>query len=98
MSMTEDFTVFFNVADFAETATANAVSGTLIYDENGSVVEEFGVDVSGPAAVCPTTQWPAIAEGDTIDILFASGTRSFKVRVVSPIDDGALKLLQLVRL
>lgn len=98
MSMTEDFAAFFNIADFAESAAVGAVAGTLIYDENGSVLEEFGVEISGPAAVCAATQWPTLAEGDTMTIAFAAGARSFKVRAVSPMDDGAIKLIRLVRL
>lgn len=97
MSMTENLAVFFSAAEFAETATVGAVSGTLIYDENGEL-EDFGVIVSGPVAVCPATQWPLLADGDTLSIAFAAGARSYQVRAVSLVDDGALKLLRLVRL
>jgi hypothetical protein len=98
MSMTEDFTAFFNTSDFAETSTFAAAPGTLIYDENGAVAEEFGVEVSGPAALCPVAQWPTLTEGDTIAIAFTTGSRIFQVRAVLPINDGALKLLRLVRI
>ena len=40
-----------------------------------------------PLALMASTQWPALAAGDSLAI----GARTYKVRQVLPLDDGATK-------
>jgi hypothetical protein len=95
----EDFQVFFNTADFAVSATYTPAGGSpsdaasVIFDANGQVLEEFGVQTLAPSAVLPASQWPTIAEGDTLNI----GATAHRIRGVIPLDDGALKSLTLAR-
>lgn len=95
--MTEDLSIFFNPEEFATAATHGATPATVLYDENGSILEQLGVQSSSPAALCPTTQWPTLAEGDALSIDLPAGATAFVVRSVQPLDDGALKLITLAR-
>jgi hypothetical protein len=99
MAMTEDFTVFFNTAEFAVDVVHTPAGGSAapaapaIFDANGAVVESMGVATSGPAVVVPVGTWPAIAEGDALAI----GAATYVVRSVLAVDDGALAVLALAR-
>jgi hypothetical protein len=94
MAFAENLTPFFNSAEFAVAATlSSGGAGVVIYDENGLVVDEFNLQTSGPSAVCPASQWPGAAIGDTLTI----GATTYLVRSARRIDDGALLLLTLAR-
>lgn len=101
MAMTEDLSPFFNTSEFGETATltqgAVSTAGTVIYDENGAVLESYGVEAGSPAVLCSVAQWPAVAPGDGLVIAFAGGAASYLVRSAVKLDDGALQLLALAR-
>ncbi len=94
----EDLSVFFNAAEFACTATLASVAGVVIFDEAGTLIEDLGLQAVEPTALCPAAQWPAAAEGQTLVITLPGGARSFVVRGVAPVDDGALKMLTLARM
>lgn len=94
MAFAEDLSVFFDAAGFAVEATLTPGGpGLVIYDENGAILEEYGIQHSGPAALCPASQWPNVASGHTLTI----GAASYVVRSAPRIDDGALMLLTLAR-
>ncbi len=100
MAFAEDFSVFFSIDEFADAATWTAsggepAEGAVIFDRNGLVLEEFGVDTASPAAVCPATQWPAAASGDALTIHLAGGDVHAVLRAVTPLRDGAIVLLTL---
>jgi len=106
MAFAEDLSVFFDTAGgFAVTATLTPAdivdspggAGSVIFDANGLVLESLGIQTSGPSAVCPASQWPAIAPGQALDIEHASGTVAYLIRSATPVDDGALVLLALAR-
>lgn len=103
MAMTEDFTLFFDTAEFADAAVhtpaagGTGTPGTLIFDENGLVLEEYDVQTVGPTATCARSQWPSVREGDTVTVSFDGGAISYRLRAVTPLGDGKLLLLQLVR-
>lgn len=95
MAFTEDLTAFFNDAEFAVEATLTPGGpGLVIFDEGGEISEEYGVQHAGPVALCPASQWPAIAIGDTLTI----GLKTYRVRSAPRIDDGALMLVTLARI
>jgi hypothetical protein len=102
--MTEDLSVFFNNSEFAVDATptlaggAILAKGTIIYDENGAVVDPMGVQSSSPTALYPLSQWPDLDEGDAISIELPGGTQNFAIRVALPLDDGAIVELTLARI
>ena len=94
----EDLSVFFSTAEFAVAATLAGVgAGTVIFNANGLVLEELGVQTSGPTALCPASQWPTVAEAQALAIDLPAGSTNFVIRVVTPLDDGALVLLTLAR-
>lgn len=95
MPMTEDLSVFFSSDEFAveATLTGDATPRNVIFDVNGSILEQLGVETQSPAAICPAAQWPSAAQGQTLTI---AGT-PYKVRSVQLLDDGAVKLLTLAR-
>ena len=101
MAMTEDLSVFFSADEFAETATlyhgATATPGTVIFDENGAVLETYGVEAGSPAVLCSLAQWPGVVADDVVVVNFAAGAVSFLVRSAVKLDDGALQLLALAR-
>lgn len=94
----EDLSVFFSDTEHAHSATLAAAAGTVIYSENGLELGDLGVQTVGPTALCPATQWPAAADGQTLVVAFQSGARSFKVRSVTLLDDGSLVLLTLAEI
>lgn len=95
MAMIEDFSVFFDDDEFAVQATLTPTGGAgfVIFDENGTILDAYGIQHSGPAAICPTNQWPAVAIGNTLTI----GAVAYTVRSALRIDDGGLTLLTLAR-
>lgn len=94
MAFAEDLSAFFDATGFAVEATLTPGGpGLVIYDENGAILEEYGVQHSGPAALCPASQWPNAASGNTLAI----GATTYLVRSAPRIDDGALMLLTLAR-
>lgn len=94
MAFTEDLSPFFDAAGFAtEAILTPGGAGLVIYDENGAILDDYGVQHSGPAALCPASQWPNVAIGDTLTI----GATTFLVRSTPRIEDGALRLLTLTR-
>lgn len=104
MAMVEDLSLFFDEDEFAVVAVHTPTGGSaapaasVIYDANGLILEQYGIESSSPAALCPAAQWPTLAEGDSLALTLSAGTESFKVRSVIKLDDGALSLLALVRL
>ena len=71
--------------------SANGVQVALgrgIYDEATELVEADG-DITAPTLLIPTSLWPALSKGDTVEI----GSRTFRVRVVRLEDDGAVRRL-----
>jgi hypothetical protein len=103
MAMTEDLSLFFSEEDFAVSAVHTPAGGSpapaasVLYDANGAILEQYGVQSMQPAAVCPAAQWPTLAEGDALSITLPAGATAFRVRSVQVVDDGALKLLTLAR-
>ena len=94
MPFIEDFSAFFNDAEFASEATLTPGGpGLVIFDEHGEIHQEFNVEHSGPSALCPASQWPNAASGATLTIAGVS----YVVRSAPRIDDGALMLLTLAR-
>ena len=94
MAFSEDLGAFFSDSEFAVQATLTPGGpGLVIYDENGAVAESYNVQGSGPVALCPASQWPTLAIGDTLAI----GAASYLVRAALRIEDGALVLLTLAR-
>ncbi len=98
MAMVEDLSVFFGTAEFAVDATlqynagGDPLAGTVIFDVNGGIVEEF-VETQSPAAVCAAEQWPDAVDGDVLTI----GATAYRLRDVRLLNDGAIKLLVLAR-
>lgn len=103
MAFTEDLSLFFEPTEFADSATLTpaatgvAAPGNVLFDLNGLVADEFDVQSTGPTVVCPANQWPGLREGDHLAIAFAGGTLYYKLRVVTPLADGALVLLTLAQ-
>lgn len=92
--MTEDLSVFFNGDDFAVEATASPGGvGSVIFDENGVILQQMGIETSGPSLICPASQWPSLTNTGTVTI----GLVTYKVRSSIALDDGAIKLLALAR-
>jgi hypothetical protein len=90
----EDLYAFFDTTEFADVASLAGAPGTVIYDENGLVLQEFGVQSSGPSAIFPAAQWPAAS----IDQTMILRGRTFRVRSASKVDDGALCLVELAEI
>lgn len=100
MAFTEDLSVFFNAAEFALAAEVvggveDDYAGLVIFDANGAVLETFGVQTSGPAALRRTSELSEAVEGAELDIEHAGGTVRYLIRSATPMDDGALTLLAL---
>ena len=94
MPFYEDWSAFFNEAEFAVEATLTPGGpGLVIFDEGGEILETFGIQHAGPIALCPASQWPNLAIGDTLTI----GATGYRIRSAPRIDDGALTLLTLAR-
>lgn len=98
MAFAEDLSVFLNTDEFADAAqVVLGSSGAVIFDANGAVLETFGVQTSGPAALRRTDALTDAVEGAQLDIAHAAGTVRYLVRSATPVDDGAFTLLALVR-
>lgn len=96
MAFTEDLSVFINPDEFAVGAEVLLGStGSVIFDTQGSILEAFGVQTTGPAALRRTDELTDAIEGAQIDIAHASGTVRYLVRSATPLDDGAFTLLAL---
>lgn len=99
MAMIEDFTLFFNLAEFAVDVVHTPDGGVAvaaapaIFDANGAVLESMGIATQGPAVLAPATTWPTVADGDALAI----GAANYLVRSVLAVDDGALVVLALAR-
>lgn len=96
MAFAEDLSVFLNEDEFAVSAEVVLGSaGSVIFDTQGSILESFGVQTTGPAALCRTDELTDAVEGAQLDIAHASGTVRYLVRSATPLDDGAFTLLAL---
>lgn len=94
----EDLSVFFDDQEFGCSATMTpGGAGNVLFDESGTLVDQMGIQSVEPTALCPISQWPAVAHGHLIAIQTPAGLRNFIVRGIAPVDDGALKLLTLAR-
>jgi hypothetical protein len=95
----ETISAFFDVASgFAVSATwtpgaGSPVAGVLIFDHANTVLEDLGVVTSEPMATMPTSQWAAIAVGDTVTI----SAVAYRVRSILAEGDGATTRLVLTR-
>lgn len=106
MAFIEDFTPFFNAAEFADVAALTpaagglASAGTVIYDENGESLADLGIETVGPSCIFPIAQWPDVKEADTLEIAFNApiGVRNYRVRSRALLSDGKICLLTLVRI
>jgi hypothetical protein len=88
MPMTEDLTVFFNVAEHATAATLSGAAVTGIYDN--AYDDAFGaIGMTGPAFVMASASVGAATIGST---LVVSGT-SYRVRSIQPDGTGVSRLL-----
>jgi hypothetical protein len=81
MAMTEDLSVFFDVAEFADAATLNGVSVMGIFDA-AYLQEEFGGSASTPAFTLASASVPAPVVG----LLLVVNGVTYKV--VEPMPDG----------
>lgn len=105
MAFVEDMTPFFNVNEFATAAQFTpaaggvAQAGVVIYDENGVVLDDFGVETVGPSVQIPASQWPNCDEADLLQINFPAplGARTYRIRAKTLLGDGKIALLSLVR-
>lgn len=103
MAFTEDLSLFFAPAEFGDTAllTPNGggagTAGTVLFDVDGLVLDQYDVQSQGPTALAPATQWPGVREGDHLAVQHATGSKYFRVRAVTPLSDGAICLLALAR-
>lgn len=88
----ENLAPFFNVAEFADTATLDAVDVAGIFDAD--YVEALGVESSGPAFTLPTSATVGVAHGSTLVITSGLGTGTWKVRGIQP-DGTGVTLLKL---
>lgn len=96
MAFTEDLSVFLNEAEFAVAAeVVLGTAGSVIFDTQGSILESFGIQTTGPAALRRTDELADAVEGAQLDIAHATGTVRYLVRSATPLDDGALTLLAL---
>jgi hypothetical protein len=94
MPFSENWSAYFNEAEFAVEATLTpGGTGLVIFDESGDILETFGIQHAGPIALCPASQWPGLAIGNTLTI----GGTGYLIRSAPRIDDGALTLLTLAR-
>jgi len=99
MAMTEDFSVFFNTAEFAVSVVhtpsggSAAAAASAIFDANGTLLAEMGIATQGPTLVAPASTWPTLAPGASMTI----SAVNYKVRSVVPLDDGALVMVELAR-
>lgn len=98
MPFAEDLSVFFAEDEFATAATVvGGASGLVIFDTNGSILESFGVQTTGPSALRQTAGLTAAVEGAQLDIAHPGGTVRYRINSATPLDDGALTLLALAR-
>lgn len=101
MAFAEDLSVFFSADEFAVAAEVplglDSYAGLVIFDANGAVLESFGVQTSGPAALRRSDEITEAVEGAQLDIVHADGTVRYQIRSATQIDDGALTLLALAR-
>lgn len=104
MSFKEDFSAFFNTAEFADPAALTpaagglSIAGVVIYDDNGTLLEDYNVVTVGPSVIFPAEQWPDADEADLLEIIFPDvGSRSYRLRSKRLLDDGKIALAELVR-
>lgn len=100
MAFTEDLSVFFSADEFAVAAEVvggveDDYAGFVIFEASGAVLETFGVQTSGPAALRRSDELSEAVEGAQLDIAHATGSVRYQVRSATPLDDGALTLLAL---
>lgn len=83
MAFTEDLTVFFNPAEFADAATLNGVAVRGIFD-NAYALQDVGGEVyaSGPVFTLASSAVPANVAGAVLVV----GGVTYKV--VEPMPDG----------
>ncbi len=92
---TESISDFFDPNEFADTATLTpGGAGYAMYDANGTVLQDFGVQTIGPTLLFAAAQWPAAAIGNTVSVR----GRSFRLRSVTPLEDGAIVLAELAEI
>lgn len=89
MAFTEDFTPFFNVAEFATAATLDGVAVTGIFDADYALQDVGGaVAASGPVFMLPSSSVPALVAGKT----FVHNAITYKVVETLPDGTGATLL------
>lgn len=93
MPMTEDLSVFFDPAEFAESVVVGAVTCNAIFDQAAQVLVGE-VIVTAPTLTLPAASVPAVAEGTPCTVR----AQAYRVRQVLPqAPDGAIVLLVLAR-
>jgi len=89
MAFTEDFTPFFNTAEFADDATLNGVAVKGIFDADYALQDVGGnVASSGPVFMLASASVPALPVGKTL----VHGTTTFKVVETMPDGTGVTML------
>lgn len=90
----EDLAPFFNVADFADTATLDGADVAGIFD--GAYIDPLDVESSGPVFTLATSSAAGVAHGSTLIVASGFGAGTYKVRGVQPDGTGVtvLKLEQ----
>lgn len=94
MAMTEDLSVFFNAAEFADTAILAGVTVTGILDsgyEDASLAG-FGVAGSSPRFTLAAASVPAKPEGLILVVTSGPGAGSYKVGNAYPDGTGLTTL------
>lgn len=101
----EDLSVFFDAeTGFAVSAVLTPLGGAalpaadVLFDVNGGLAAQLGVEVQAPVLLVPTTTWPNVDEEDGVIIAGAVvGSGAYKVRNAYTPEDGAITLCVLAR-
>jgi hypothetical protein len=99
MAMTEDFSVFFSLSEFADTATLAGVEvqGVLESGYEHATLDGFG-DAAGtsPRYTLPAAQVPARAAGQVLQVTTGPGAGRYRISNAYP-DGTGLVTLHLIR-
>lgn len=94
MAFTEDFTQFFNSAEFADTATLDGVDVLGILDSgfDDPTLAGFGVAGSSPKFTLAASSVPSHPEGLALIVTSGTGAGSYRVAQAYPDGTGLVAL------
>ena len=68
-------------------AELGGVAARVFFDAPGSV--EDGMVLESPSLRAQASTWPTAAAGQVVELSLPEGQRSFRIREILPLDDGA---------